>query len=65
VAVNSAGDKLSKQTGAKPVDLARRKEVIDRALGFLHQPAACDLDEAVANWDPTRIPRRISVPGGE
>jgi glutamyl-Q tRNA(Asp) synthetase len=65
VAVNSAGDKISKQTGAGPVDVSRRKEVVDRALDFLNQPAASDLDEAVANWDPARIPRRISARGGE
>jgi glutamyl-Q tRNA(Asp) synthetase len=57
VALNGAGDKLSKQTGAEPVDLARRKELIERALGFLNQPPASDLDEAIANWAPARVPR--------
>lgn len=65
VAVNSTGDKLSKQTGAEPVDLARRKEVIERALAFLNQPLACDLDEAVANWDPARMACRVSAREGE
>jgi glutamyl-Q tRNA(Asp) synthetase len=58
IAVNAAGEKLSKQTGAQPIDLASRNEVIGQALRFLGQPATADLDEAIANWDPTRIPRR-------
>ena len=60
VAVNAAGEKLSKQTGAQPVDLARRDELIRRALAFLGQPPTGDLDEAVAQWDPRRIARRLS-----
>jgi glutamyl-Q tRNA(Asp) synthetase len=58
VAVNAAGEKLSKQTGAEPLDLGRREELIRQGLQFLGQGATCDLDEAVANWDPARIPRR-------
>ncbi|HKQ27893.1 MAG TPA: tRNA glutamyl-Q(34) synthetase GluQRS [Burkholderiales bacterium] len=65
VALTSTGEKLSKQTGARPVDLALRKQVLDRALAFLNQAPACDLDEAVANWDPARIGRRISAREGE
>ncbi len=69
VVVNAAGDKLSKQTGAEPVDAARREQSIGRALAFLGQRPAADLDEAVANWDPARIPRRrtagVTVPGAE
>jgi len=54
VAINAAGEKLSKQTGAPPAaptDLAR-------ALAFLGQPPAATLAEAVRNWDPARVPRR-------
>lgn len=58
IAVNVAGEKLSKQTGAQPVDPARREEVIRQALRFLGQAPTPDLDEAVANWDAARIPRR-------
>src|SRR6185436_3520602 len=36
-AVNAAGEKLSKQTGARPVDLARKSEELRRALTFLGQ----------------------------
>src|SRR2546425_8027049 len=58
IAVNAAGEKLSKQPGAQPVAPARREEVIRQALRFLGQASNPDLDEAVANWDPARIPRR-------
>ena len=54
--VNAAGEKLSKQTGAAPI--APKKEVIPTALEFLGQPATDDLAEAVANWNPARIPAR-------
>jgi glutamyl-Q tRNA(Asp) synthetase len=66
VAVNVLGEKLSKQTGARPVDPARREELIPRLLSFLGQRASADLDEAVANWDPARIARtRIRAADGE
>jgi glutamyl-Q tRNA(Asp) synthetase len=57
VAVNPRGEKLSKQTGALAVDPARRDELLPRLLAFLGQRATRDLDEAVANWDATRVPR--------
>jgi len=60
VAVNVLGEKLSKQTGARPVDAARREELIPRLLAFLGQRPTADLDEAVANWEPARIaPGRV------
>jgi glutamyl-Q tRNA(Asp) synthetase len=58
IAVNAAGEKLSKQTGAQPIDPARREEAIRLALRFLGQRPTPDLDEAVANWNPARIARR-------
>lgn len=58
IAVNAAGEKLSKQTGAQPIDLARPDRLIREALAFLGQPATSDLEEAIANWDVSRIPRR-------
>lgn len=61
VAVNHAGEKLSKQTGAAPVHAARREQAIRRALHLLGQPPTAELDEAVANWDPARIPRRRTL----
>jgi glutamyl-Q tRNA(Asp) synthetase len=64
VAVNDAGEKLSKQSGAPAIDPLRRGELLRRALAFLGQPATAELDEAVVNWDPARIPRvRIKAVG--
>jgi glutamyl-Q tRNA(Asp) synthetase len=57
VAVNASGEKLSKQTGARALDPSRRDELLPRVLAFLGQRATADLDEAVADWDPGRIPR--------
>jgi len=57
VAVNASGEKLSKQTGAPALDPSRRDELVARVLAFLGQRATADLDEAVAEWDPGRIPR--------
>ncbi len=57
VAVNAAGEKLSKQTGAQPIDPARPDRSIRDALVFLGQSPTADLGEAIATWDPSRIPR--------
>jgi glutamyl-Q tRNA(Asp) synthetase len=65
VAVNARGEKLSKQTGAPAVDPARRDELLPRVLAHLGQRETSDLDEAIANWDPARIPRtRVRAIGG-
>jgi len=56
IATNAAGEKLSKQTGAAPLDPARKQEILAQALRFLGQPATDDLAEAVRNWTPARIP---------
>jgi len=58
VAVNAAGEKLSKQTGAEAVDLTRRGEALRRAFAFLGQPGTEDLAEGLRNWDAARIPSR-------
>ena len=55
-AVNSAGEKLSKQTGAGAV--AAGRDSLRRALAFLGQPETGDLGEAVRNWDPALIAAR-------
>ncbi|HYL89416.1 MAG TPA: tRNA glutamyl-Q(34) synthetase GluQRS [Burkholderiales bacterium] len=60
-AVNAAGEKLSKQTGALPV--VPTWTVVRRALDFLGQPRAESLDEAVRNWDPALISARIAAAG--
>lgn len=61
-ALNSAGEKLSKQTGARPVDVARKSEALRGALAFLGQPETDDLAQALRNWKPELIPaRRVLV----
>jgi glutamyl-Q tRNA(Asp) synthetase len=60
-AVNAAGEKLSKQTGARPIDVSRRTELLRRALAFLGQPETDDLARATRDWDPALIPRRRAL----
>lgn len=57
VALSAAGEKLSKQTGARPLDLSDPKAELARARRFLGQ--------AEAGWDLSRVPhaRAIGVPG--
>ncbi|MGH8723524.1 MAG: tRNA glutamyl-Q(34) synthetase GluQRS [Burkholderiales bacterium] len=57
-AVSAAGEKLSKQTAAPPIDPARREDALRKALAFLGQSETGDLAEAVRNWDPGLIPAR-------
>ena len=58
VAVNAAGEKLSKQAGAEAVDPTRRGDALRRAFVFLGQPGTDDLAEGLYNWDAARIPSR-------
>lgn len=55
-AVNAAGEKLSKQTAAPAVDVARREEELRKALAFLGQAETGELAQAVRNWNPALIP---------
>lgn len=55
-AVNRAGEKLSKQTGAPAV--AAGSDALRRALAFLGQPETDELGEAVRNWNPALIASR-------
>ena len=64
IAVNEAGEKLSKQTLAAPVDSSHAVTTLLRVLDFLQQRAPADLagsdvetvlDWAVENWDATRL----------
>ena len=52
--VNAAGEKLSKQTGAAPVECDWVE--VKNALRFLGQPDAGSLDQALRNWRPDLIP---------
>jgi glutamyl-Q tRNA(Asp) synthetase len=70
VATNAAGEKLSKQTGAPPLDRSRPGPALVAALRFLGQPAPADLERAparavlgwaAANWDRARIPRQRAI----
>jgi len=58
-AVDAAGEKLSKQTGAPPI--LDGTNALRRALSFLGQPETDDLAQAVKNWDPALIPRRRAL----
>jgi len=53
VAVDAAGHKLSKQTGAAPIDLADPQRELARARRFLGQ--------AEEGWDLARVPRARSL----
>ena len=64
VALDAAGEKLSKQTAAQPVELGRGGEAIRAALRFLGQAPTVDLREALAGWDVARIPRRRAIAPG-
>ncbi|MDR0529138.1 MAG: tRNA glutamyl-Q(34) synthetase GluQRS [Zoogloeaceae bacterium] len=74
VAVNDAGEKLSKQTHAAPLDASRAAENLFRALVFLGQSpppalgraAVSELWEwALLNWRTRKIPRQKSRSASE
>jgi glutamyl-Q tRNA(Asp) synthetase len=54
VALDAVGDKLSKHTGARPID----QDDLQRALRFLGQPPSGTLAGAVQAWNPALIPAR-------
>ena len=60
-AVNAAGEKLSKQTGARAIETGRAEEMLRRALAFLGQPETNDLAQAVRDWNPALIPARRAL----
>jgi glutamyl-Q tRNA(Asp) synthetase len=66
VVVNAAGEKLSKQTRAAPVDISRPGPALFAALGFLGQRPPAELSAApvselwawaMANWRLADVPR--------
>lgn len=61
VALDATGEKLSKQTAARPVERERGGEAIREALRFLGQAPTHDLRQALADWDVARIPRRRAI----
>ena len=67
---NQAGEKLSKQTQAAPIDLSTPLTQLVIALGFLGQEPPIKLSEsdipsfwqwAIENWRPEKIPPQISL----
>ncbi|MCX7150758.1 MAG: tRNA glutamyl-Q(34) synthetase GluQRS [Rhodocyclales bacterium] len=73
VAVNAAGEKLSKQTRAPPVECSRPGPELFAALEFLGQQPPLELSGvgvaelwtwAKANWQLARVPRGPALPGG-
>lgn len=71
VAVNAAGEKLSKQTLAPALDAHRPVPALAQVMDFLGQAPPAHLrratlaefwDWALAHWDASRIPRRRSLP---
>ena len=74
VAINAAGEKLSKQTRAPPIDRAGPGAALVAALEFLGQrpeprlvdaPAAEILAVATARWDRALIPRVRALRAGD
>ena len=70
VAVDSAGNKLSKQTRALPVDPSDPEPALCRALDFLGHPPPEELvgapvpelwEWAIAAWSISRVPRRRTI----
>ncbi len=70
IAVNAAGAKLSKQTGAHPVDIEQAPRLLYRALKFLGQAPPAELlqlnsDEilnwGIGNWQTERIPAQREI----
>jgi glutamyl-Q tRNA(Asp) synthetase len=70
VVVNQNGVKLSKQTGARPVDRDPPRTILVRALELLGQSVPAEVRDAgveefwawaAASWAPERIPRTRSI----
>jgi glutamyl-Q tRNA(Asp) synthetase len=59
VALDAAGEKLSKQTRALPLDASPL--ALQQALAFLGQPPASSLAEAVRQWNPALICRQRAL----
>lgn len=71
VVVNAAGQKLSKQTFAPPLDDQNPQPALHQGLAFLGLPPPAELldaslDEllawAIAHWNVAAVPKRIALP---
>jgi glutamyl-Q tRNA(Asp) synthetase len=70
VAANSAGEKLSKQTLAKPINTSLAAQQIVEALKFLGQNPPTELNDAtlddtwawaIKHWNLANIPRQKQI----
>ncbi len=70
VAVNALGEKLSKQTLAPPLDVARPQATLVQALAFLQHTPPSELTRAavpeilswaIAHWDVARLPTARTI----
>lgn len=71
VAVNDDGEKLSKQTGAAPLDARQPQSELVKVMTMLGQAPPDGLEKAslttfwqwaLENWRPGRIPQQLSLP---
>jgi glutamyl-Q tRNA(Asp) synthetase len=71
VAVNSVGNKLSKQTHAHPIDNRQGRDTLVQVMRFLNQPVSDDMPrmtlgefwpEAISRWQADRIPATLHLP---
>ena len=71
VAVNAAGEKLSKQTHAPPLSLTEPLAALWQALVFLGQSPPAELLEgevesfwrwAITHWQPEKLPATVAIP---
>ena len=71
VAVNAAGEKLSKQTRAPEVDVAQGSRLLCEVCAFLGHPPPIDLYGApladfwrwaISAWSINRVPRKLKIP---
>lgn len=74
IALGSDGQKLSKQTGASPVDPGQSLASLSRAMRFLGQPVPEEIargtlqefwDWAIAGWSLSRVPVEAHIPASE
>lgn len=74
IAVNAAGEKLSKQTGARRIETGNVAGVISEVLRFLGQELPAGVEDAspdelwrwaIAHWNTGKIPSRPRIPAPE
>ena len=75
VAVNPAGEKLSKQTRASAIDPSQAVPLLTKVMRFLGQPVLEEIEHsslnvfwswAIAHWDLSQVPRvRAIYPGSD